>query len=52
MRLTLWQRLSLVFALLLLASGGMSAWLQIRASEAHEQEVVQRLSRGPTSRAT
>jgi len=46
MRLTLWQRLSLVFALLLLASGGMSAWLQIRASEAHEQEVVQRLSRG------
>ena len=45
MRLTLWQRLSLAFALLLLACWGVSAWLQVRASEAHEQETVQRLSR-------
>lgn len=44
MRLTLWQRLSLAFAALLLASCGASAWLQIRANHAHEQEVTQRLS--------
>ena len=45
-RLTLSQRLSLVFALLLLASSGVSAWLQVRAAMRQEDEVVQRLSRG------
>lgn len=44
--LTLWQRLSVVFALLLLAGWAGSAWLQVRAGEQHEREVVQRLSRG------
>ncbi|MGH8782170.1 HAMP domain-containing sensor histidine kinase [Paraburkholderia sp.] len=46
MKLTLTQRLSLVFAALLLACCGASAWLQIRASDLHEKEVVQELSRG------
>lgn len=45
-RLTLSQRLSAVFALLLLASCGLSAWLQVRANERHAQEVIQRLSSG------
>lgn len=45
-RLTLSQRLSLVFAILLLACCGASAWLQIRANMMHEKEVVQGLSRG------
>ncbi|UVE16998.1 HAMP domain-containing histidine kinase [Pseudomonas sp. LS44] len=44
--LTLTQRLSLVFAVLLLACSGVSVWLQINASTRHEQEVVQRLSSG------
>ncbi|RQZ67659.1 sensor histidine kinase [Burkholderia glumae] len=44
-RLSLGQRLSLVFSVLLLACCGASAWLQIRASDMHEKEVVQRLSR-------
>ncbi|MGC1332064.1 ATP-binding protein [Pseudomonas sp.] len=44
--LTLSQRLSLVFAALLLASSGVSIWLQISASNRHELEVVQRLSSG------
>jgi len=44
-RLTLTQRLSAVFALLLLACSGVSMWLQVEASARHEQEVVQRLSR-------
>jgi signal transduction histidine kinase len=44
--LTLSQRLSAVFAVLLLACCGMSAYLQIRANDLHEQEVVQRLSSG------
>jgi signal transduction histidine kinase len=44
--LTLSQRLSLVFAVLLLACCGASAWLQIRANIMHEKEVVQGLSRG------
>lgn len=43
-RLTLTQRLSAVFAVLLLACSGVSVWLQIEASKRHEQEVVQRLS--------
>jgi signal transduction histidine kinase len=45
-RLTLTQRLSAVFAVLLLACSGVSVWLQINASTRHEQEVVQRLSSG------
>jgi signal transduction histidine kinase len=45
-RLALWQRLSLVFALLLLVCVGASAWLQTRDHERHEQEVIQRLSLG------
>ncbi len=45
MRLTLTQRLSLVFALLLLVCSGTSAWLQLRSNRMHEQEVVQGLSR-------
>ncbi len=43
---TLSQRLSLVFALLLLACCGALAWLQMHASERREQEIVQRLSSG------
>lgn len=43
-RLTLTQRLSAVFAMLLLACCGASAWLQIAANARYEQEVVQRLS--------
>lgn len=46
MRLTLTQRLSIVFALLLLICSGMSAWLQLRTNRMHEQEVIQGLSRG------
>ncbi len=45
LRLTLTQRLSLVFALLLLVCSGTSAWMQLRASRMHEMEVVQALSR-------
>ena len=45
MKLTLTQRLSLVFSVLLLACSGASAWLQIRANDMREQEVVQGLSR-------
>ncbi|MEK6348473.1 MAG: HAMP domain-containing sensor histidine kinase [Burkholderia sp.] len=43
-RLTLTQRLAVVFSALLLACCGASAWIQIRASDMHEKEVVQRLS--------
>ena len=45
MRLTLTQRLSLVFAALLLLCSGTSAWMQLRSNRMHEQEVVQSLSR-------
>jgi len=45
-RLTLTQRLSLVFALLLLACCGASAWLNMAANVRYQQEVVQRLSSG------
>ncbi|VVP45184.1 Adaptive-response sensory-kinase SasA [Pseudomonas fluorescens] len=45
MRLTLTQRLSLVFAVLLLVCCGTSAWMQVRSSQMHELEVVQGLSR-------
>lgn len=48
-RLTLTQRLSAVFAMLLLACCGASAWLQISANLRYEQEVVQRLSSGELS---
>jgi signal transduction histidine kinase len=43
--LTLTQRLSIVFTVLLLACSGLSAWLQIRSSDLHQKEVVQALSR-------
>ncbi|WP_093458724.1 ATP-binding protein [Pseudomonas sp. NFR16] len=45
MNMTLTQRLSLVFALLLLVCCGTSVWLQVRSSKMHELEVVQGLSR-------
>lgn len=45
-RLTLWQRLSLAFTLLLLACCGLAGWLQVRASGQHEQYTIQQLSRG------
>jgi signal transduction histidine kinase len=45
-RLRLAQRLSLVFAVLLLACSGISAWLQIHSSSRHEQAVAQQLSAG------
>ncbi len=40
------RRLSIVFAVLLLACYGVSAWVQLKGSERHEQEVTQRLSIG------
>ncbi|WP_150600769.1 sensor histidine kinase [Pandoraea fibrosis] len=43
---TLTQRLSLVFAVLLLVCCGTSAWMQVRANRMHEAEVIQGLSRG------
>jgi len=45
MNLTLSQRLSLAFSILLLTCCGASVWLQVRASDMHEKEVVQGLSR-------
>ena len=45
-RLTLSQRLSLVFCALLLVCCGALAWMQMRSTRMHEQETVQRLSRG------
>ncbi|MBN9460883.1 MAG: HAMP domain-containing protein [Burkholderiales bacterium] len=45
-RWSLSHRLSAVFALLLLACCGASAWLQMAASGRYEQEVTQRLSGG------
>ncbi|WP_321865147.1 HAMP domain-containing sensor histidine kinase [Burkholderia cenocepacia] len=45
MKLTLTRRLSLAFSILLLACSGASAWLQIRANDMREKEVVQALSR-------
>ncbi|MCY0385793.1 HAMP domain-containing sensor histidine kinase [Robbsia sp. Bb-Pol-6] len=47
--LTLTQRLSLVFAALLLACCGASAWLRIHSNDLHEKEVIQSLSRGLAS---
>ena len=46
MKLSLTQRLSIVFAALLLACCGASAWLQVRANAMHEKEVIQDISRG------
>lgn len=45
-RFPLSQRLSTVFAVLLLACCSVSAWLQMRFNEQHGQEVIQRLSGG------
>jgi len=45
-RLTLTQRLAAVFAVLLLACSGASAWLQIRANAQHDAQTAQRLSMG------
>ncbi len=45
-RLTLSQRLSVVFCALLLVCCGALAWIQMRSTRMHEQETVQRLSRG------
>lgn len=45
-RLTLSQRLSAVFFALLLLCGGALLWIQMRSTAVHEQETVQRLSRG------
>ncbi|RKP57586.1 sensor histidine kinase [Pararobbsia silviterrae] len=45
MKLALTHRLSIVFSVLLLACCGASAWLQIRASDLHDKEVIQGLSR-------
>ncbi|MFK3795840.1 MULTISPECIES: sensor histidine kinase [unclassified Pseudomonas] len=45
MKMTLTQRLSLVFALLLLICCGASVLLQVRSNKMHELEVVQGLSR-------
>ena len=44
--LSLPQRLSAVFAVLLMTCSGVSVWLQINANNRHEQEVVQALSTG------
>jgi len=44
--LTLSQRLSLVFCTLLLLCCAALAWIQMRSTVLHEQETVQRLSRG------
>lgn len=46
MKLSLTQRLSLVFAVLLLVCSGTSAWMQVRANRMHDAEVIQGLSRG------
>jgi signal transduction histidine kinase len=45
-RFTLTQRLCAVFAALLLACCGASAWLQMQVGEQHAQQVIQRLSSG------
>jgi signal transduction histidine kinase len=45
-RLSLSQRLSLVFAVLLLACTAAAAWLQISANQLREEETAQRLSIG------
>jgi signal transduction histidine kinase len=44
--MSLSHRLSLVFAVLLLACSGASAWLQVNANRLREEETVQRLSSG------
>lgn len=46
MRFPLSHRLSAVFAMLLFACCGASAWLQMHSNELHEQVVIQRLSSG------
>ncbi len=49
MKFTLTQRFFAVFCVLLLACCGASAWLQIRAKDLREKEVIQSLSRGLAS---
>ena len=44
--MSLSRRLSLAFALLLLACFGATAWFQAMSSTRHEQVVTQRLSSG------
>lgn len=44
--MTLSQRLSAVFAVLLLACSGVSVWLQVNTSSRQDQETSQRLSMG------
>jgi len=44
--LSLSQRLSAVFTVLLLACCGLAAWLQMQSNERHAQVVIQRLSSG------
>jgi len=46
LRGSLSRRISVVFAVLLLACCGASIWLQMHANGRYEQEVTQRLSRG------
>ena len=46
MPLTLSQRLSVVFVLLLVTFSGLCGWLQISAGVRHDQQLVQQLSRG------
>ncbi|MGC6233196.1 ATP-binding protein [Hafnia paralvei] len=43
-RLSLSQRLTLVFALLLVACCAVSGWLQVRSNTQYSQQVIQRLS--------
>ncbi|MDN6229050.1 MAG: two-component sensor histidine kinase, partial [Enterobacterales bacterium] len=42
--LSLSQRLTLVFALLLVACCAVSGWLQVRSNTQYSQQVIQRLS--------
>ena len=48
-RLSLTRRLSIVFAALLLACCGVSAWLHITADQRYQREVIQQLSSGLAS---
>lgn len=43
-RLSLAQRLTLVFALLLLVCSALTGWLQLRSNTQYSQQVIQRLS--------
>ncbi len=43
---SLYSRIALTFAALLLLFGGLGAWLNAVAARYHQQEIIQRLSRG------